>query len=83
MAESRCVRVIDTAFMEVASSEPETLIAMFERLGFRLAGRHRSQRISWLRQGGVNIIVNGEAGSHGEQFAQVHGPSCAGMHFSG
>ncbi|MFL9887475.1 4-hydroxyphenylpyruvate dioxygenase [Paraburkholderia agricolaris] len=67
--------------MEFASMEPEALIATFGRLGFSAAGRHRSQRITWLRQGGVSIIVNGEPGSHGERFAAVHGPSCAGMGF--
>lgn len=81
MADSRTVRVLDTAFMEFASTEPESLIETFAQLGFRRAGRHRSQRISWLRQGGVNIVVNGEAGSHGGRFASMHGPSCAGMAF--
>lgn len=81
MSETQCVRIIDTAFLEFASTDPKALIATFEHLGFQRAGQHRSQRVSWLRQGGVNIIVNGEAGSHGERFAQIHGPSCAGMAF--
>jgi 4-hydroxyphenylpyruvate dioxygenase len=81
MAGSHCVRVVDTAFMEFASVEPDMLVATFERLGFRLTGRHRSQAFLWLRQGGVNIIVGGEPGSHGERFARIHGPSCAGMGF--
>lgn len=81
MAADQFVRVIDTALMEFASPDAEALTVTFERLGFQRAGQHRSQRISWLRQGGVNIIVNGEPGSHGERFAQAHGPSCAGMAF--
>ncbi len=81
MAENRSVRVLDTAFMEFTSPTPDALIATFERLGFQTAGTHRSQRITWLRQGGVNVIVNGESGSHGERFGQLHGPSCAGMAF--
>ena len=81
MAENDFVRVLDTAFMEFASTDPVALIDTFAQLGFQRAGQHRSQRISWLRQGGVNIVVNGEPGSHGERFAKRHGPSCAGMAF--
>jgi 4-hydroxyphenylpyruvate dioxygenase len=67
--------------MEFTSPQPDELIATLQRLGFRIAGRHRDKRMSWMRQGGVNFIVNGEPGSHAARFAQAHGPSCAGMAF--
>ncbi|RYY51987.1 MAG: 4-hydroxyphenylpyruvate dioxygenase, partial [Comamonadaceae bacterium] len=75
------VRVLGTAFMEFASPQPEQLVATLERMGFRSAGRHRTRRMTWMRQGGVDFIVNAEPGSHAAGFAQGHGPSCAGMAF--
>ena len=75
------VRVLDTAFMEFTSPRPDELVAMLQRMGFRAAGRHRRQRMTWMRQGGVNFIVNAEPGSHAAAFAHAHGPSCAGMAF--
>lgn len=82
MSQNDFVRVSGTAFMEFASPDPDALVATLGRLGFQRAGVHRSKRIAWLRQGGVNMIVNGESGTHAARFAQAHGPSCAGMAFS-
>src|ERR687889_2631079 len=81
MSAKEFVRVVDTAFMEFASSQPEELIETLRQLGFQAAGLHRSKRMTWMRQGGVNFIVNAEPGSHAAGFAQDHGPSCAGMAF--
>lgn len=81
MTDTECVQVLDTAFMEFASPRPEELIGIFGRLGFQTAGRHRNRRITWMRQGDVNFIVNGEPGTHAAEFARLHGPSCAGMAF--
>ncbi|MGV3569921.1 MAG: 4-hydroxyphenylpyruvate dioxygenase [Ramlibacter sp.] len=75
------VRVLATAFMEFTSPRPDELLATLRRLGFRAAGVHRSKRMTWMRQGGVEFIVNAEPGSHAARFAQAHGPSCAGMAF--
>lgn len=81
MTVKESVRVLDTAFMEFASPQPRELIALLERMGFRTAGRHRTRAMTWMRQGGVHFIVNGEPGSHAAGFAAAHGPSCAGMAF--
>ena len=81
MSVNDFVRVLDTAFIEFGSPQPEALVATLARLGFRQAGRHRSKRITWMRQGGVNFIVTAEPGSHAARFAEAHGPSCAGMAF--
>lgn len=75
------VRALDTAFLEFASPDPAALAATLARLGFQEAGRHPAKNITWLRQGGVNLLLNAEPGSHAMRFAQVHGPSCAGMAF--
>jgi 4-hydroxyphenylpyruvate dioxygenase len=75
------VQVRDTAFLEFAAPDRDALAATFGRLGFREAGRHRSRRITWLRQGGVHVMLNAEPESHAMRFAQAHGPSCAGMAF--
>lgn len=75
------VRVQDTAFMEFTSRSPDELIKTLQQLGFRAAGQHRDKRMTWMRQGGVNFIVNAQTGSHAAGFALAHGPSCAGMAF--
>ena len=81
MSVTGSVRVLDTAFMEFASPRPQDLIKQLRRMGFRQAGRHRARAITWMRQGGVNFIVNAEPATHAAGFAQAHGPSCAGMAF--
>ncbi|VWX61414.1 Hemolysin VllY [Burkholderiales bacterium 8X] len=81
MTDKQHVQVLGTAFMEFTSPEPDDLIATLQRLGFRVAGRHRERRLVWMRQGRVDFIVNGEPGSHAARFANAHGPSCAGMAF--
>ena len=75
------VRVLETAFMEFTSPRPDELIASLRLLGFAVAGRHRDKRMTWMRQGGVDFIVNGEPATHATRFAEIHGPSCAGMAF--
>ncbi len=67
--------------MEFASEQPQALMDTLATLGFRRVGRHRTKDITWLRQGGVNLVVTAEPGSHAQRFAGLHGPSCAGMAF--
>jgi 4-hydroxyphenylpyruvate dioxygenase len=51
---------------------------LLERLGFVLAGRHRSKAVSLYRQGEINLILNAEPDSFAERYLLVHGPSlCA------
>lgn len=65
-------------FIEYAAPDVAPLGALFERLGFRAAARHRSKNVTLYRQGGIHFIVNGEPDSFAQAFARVHGPSiCA------
>jgi 4-hydroxyphenylpyruvate dioxygenase len=45
-------------FVEYATSRPQELGALLERLGFAPVARHRSREVLLYRQGGMNLIVN-------------------------
>ena len=65
-------------FIEYAAPDPETMGALFERLGFKAIARHRHKNVILYRQGGINFIVNAEPDSFAQRFARQHGPSiCA------
>jgi 4-hydroxyphenylpyruvate dioxygenase len=68
-------------FVEYTAPDVKELHRLFERMGFRAVGRHRSKDVTLYRQGQVNFIVNAEPGSHGSRFAQAHGPSACAMAF--
>jgi 4-hydroxyphenylpyruvate dioxygenase len=68
-------------FVEYTAPEPAELAALFERLGFAAAARHRSKNVTLYRQGDINFIVNAEPDSFGQSFARVHGPSACAMAF--
>ncbi len=66
-------------FVEFAAPDPAALGALFERMGFRRAARHRSKDVILYQQGEINCVVNAEPGSFGQSFARVHGPSVCAM----
>ncbi|HEY1637456.1 MAG TPA: 4-hydroxyphenylpyruvate dioxygenase [Rhizomicrobium sp.] len=68
-------------FVEYTAPDVSQLHALFEQMGFRAVGRHRSKAVTLYRQGEINFIVNVEPESHGARFAQVHGPSACAMAF--
>ena len=68
-------------FVEYTAPDISHLHALFERMGFRAVGRHRSKQVTLYRQGDASFVVNAEPGSHGARFAQVHGPSACAMAF--
>jgi len=45
-------------FIEYATSKPQALGQVLERMGFRPVSRHRSREVLLYRQGGINVIVN-------------------------
>lgn len=45
-------------FVEFATSRPQALGGVLERMGFRLIARHRSREVELYRQGPMNIVVN-------------------------
>src|SRR3569833_802839 len=68
-------------FVENTAPDIAQLHAMFERMGFRAVGRHRSKDVTLYRQGQTSFIVNAEPESHGARFARAHGPSACTMAF--
>ena len=55
------------------------LAALLGSLGFRHAGRHRSKAVDLYRQGGINMVLNGEQDSAAAEHFQQHGPSVCAM----
>jgi 4-hydroxyphenylpyruvate dioxygenase len=49
-------------FIEYATSKPQALGQVLERMGFRPISRHRSREVLLYRQGDVNVIVNAHGG---------------------
>ena len=43
-------------FIEYTTSDPDALAGLFERLGFRVVGRHRTKQVTLYRQGDINFI---------------------------
>jgi 4-hydroxyphenylpyruvate dioxygenase len=68
-------------FVEYTAPDVGQLHTLFEQMGFRAVGRHRSKAVTLYRQGETNFIVNAEPESHGARFAQAHGPSACAMAF--
>jgi 4-hydroxyphenylpyruvate dioxygenase len=68
-------------FVEYTAPDIAALHQLFERMGFRAVGRHRSKAVTLYVQGNVHFIVNAEPDSHGARFAQAHGPSACAMAF--
>lgn len=49
------------------------------RLGFTLAGRHRTKDVELYRQGRINFVLNSEQDSAASEHFQHHGPSVCAM----
>ena len=47
-------------YIEFATSKPQVLGGVLERMGFRLIARHRSREVELYRQGSMNLIVNAQ-----------------------
>ncbi len=47
-------------FIEFATSKPQALGGLLERMGFRPVARHRSREVELYRQGSMNVIVNAQ-----------------------
>jgi len=68
-------------FVEYASSNPQELAALFERMGFTAVARHRRKDVTLYRQGDINFILNAEPDSQAALFAREHGPCANAMAF--
>src|SRR5918997_1310684 len=68
-------------FFEYTGPEPHQLAALFERMGFVAAARHRSKNVTLYKQGDINFILNAEPESFAQAFARLHGPSVCAIAF--
>ncbi|MGH7065574.1 MAG: 4-hydroxyphenylpyruvate dioxygenase [Stellaceae bacterium] len=68
-------------FVEYTGPDPQALAALFERMGFAAAARHRSKDVTLYQQGDVNFILNAEPESFAQAFARLHGPSVCAIAF--
>ncbi len=68
-------------FVEYTGHDPQALGALFERMGFAAAARHRSKNVTLYKQGDVNFILNAEPESFAQAFARLHGPSVCAIAF--
>jgi 4-hydroxyphenylpyruvate dioxygenase len=68
-------------FIEYTGPDPSALAALFERMGFVAAARHRSKNVTLYQQGDVNFILNAEPESFAQAFARLHGPSVCAIAF--
>lgn len=68
-------------FIEYTGPDPQALAALFKRMGFVAAARHRSKNVTLYQQGDVNFILNAEPESFAQAFARLHGPSVCAIAF--
>jgi 4-hydroxyphenylpyruvate dioxygenase len=68
-------------FIEFTAPEAQSLSDIFESLGFKPVGRHRSKDVTQYRQGEINFILNAEPKSQAEKFGALHGSSICAMAF--
>ena len=68
-------------WIEFAVSEEDApeLEAVFEAMGFRLNGRHRSKQVTRFSQGAINLVVNTDPDGLAHSHQIVHGPSVVAM----
>jgi len=52
-------------FIEFATSQPQALGAVVQKMGFQPVARHRSREVTLYRQGTMNLIVNSHGVSEG------------------
>ena len=57
----------------------DALHALFKRMGFAAAMKHKTRAITVYRQGGVNFLVNEDPDSFAADFAKAHGPCACGF----
>ena len=68
-------------FVEYATSRPQALGQVLERLGFVPVARHRSREVQLYRQGDMHIIVNAHQGGLSGQAAPSETPVIAAVAF--
>ena len=71
------IEVEGVEFVEFAADEEEAerLRGLLVGMGFRRVGAHRSKAVELYRQGGINIVINTEAGGLAHSTWVTHGTS--------
>lgn len=68
-------------FVEFSAIDAAPIEALFRKLGFQQVARHATRNATMWRQGGIDLLLNGDPDSHGGRFAQVHGPCISAIAF--
>ena len=68
-------------FVEFTAPEKGIIEPVFEAIGMTRIAKHRSKDVHLWRQGGINMLINYEPGSHAAFYAAEHGPSACAMGF--
>ena len=68
-------------FVEFSTDKPQELYKLFENLGFRNCGKHRTQNVTLFKQGKIHFFVNAEQNDFAEDFRNDHGSSACSMGF--
>ncbi|MDP1725029.1 MAG: 4-hydroxyphenylpyruvate dioxygenase [Alphaproteobacteria bacterium] len=68
-------------FVEFSTDKPQELYKLFENLGFRNCGKHRTQNVTLFKQGKIHFFVNAERNDFSEDFRNDHGSSACSMGF--
>ncbi len=66
-------------FVEFAHPEPQSLRDIFAAMGFALTACHKTKAVELWQQGDITYVLNDEPGSHGRDFAALHGPCAPAM----
>jgi len=66
-------------YIEFATSKPQALGGILERMGFRLIARHRSREIELYRQGSMNLVVNSHPADIPRTVTPVERPVISAM----
>nr|WP_183322943.1 sugar phosphate isomerase/epimerase and 4-hydroxyphenylpyruvate domain-containing protein [Flexivirga oryzae] len=71
----------EAAFVELAAPPDDPQVkGTLEALGFRLAGVHRTKPVTWWRNGGASLVLNGQETGHGRpQALGLVAPSVAAV----
>jgi 4-hydroxyphenylpyruvate dioxygenase len=80
-AEDDPVGLQGMAFVEFSATDSASVAALLGRLGFTEIGRHSSRALGVWAQGAIRLLLNSQPGTHGYEFARVHGPSISSIAF--
>jgi 4-hydroxyphenylpyruvate dioxygenase len=66
-------------FVEFAHPDPDSLRALFTKMGYTHTATHKTKQIELWQQGDITYILNNEPGSQAMRFVEEHGPCAPSM----